>query len=135
MEDDSEDEGRMSPTISATNKPVESAEEDEQVEDVDPSMSDWFNIKDKSSNRLEVQRQETDSETEPDSDNEDVGHGGNNYPEEDADDDWSQVMEGDELPEETITEANVSSAYLASTNQKFDSVSRSWRKYAYLRSE
>ncbi|KAI0923774.1 DNA ligase (ATP), variant 2 [Taiwanofungus camphoratus] len=106
MEDDSEDEGRMSPTISATNKPVESAEEDEQVEDVDPSMSDWFNIKDKSSNRLEVQRQETDSETEPDSDNEDVGHGGNNYPEEDADDDWSQVMEGDELPEETITEAN-----------------------------
>ena len=73
-DDDTEDEEPGQPSTSAATGISSQQEEDDdktEDEDEDPELTEWFNIKEKTS-RSGIQRPVSDSETEADSDNEDV---------------------------------------------------------------
>ncbi|THG99158.1 hypothetical protein EW026_g3144 [Hermanssonia centrifuga] len=95
MDDDDDEEIPMvaSPTPDSNTEettPKASSEVDKMEEDIDPSLADWFKIDEKDiPSKSEVRKEETDSETEPDSDNEDVQD--KDVDLEEADDDWENV--------------------------------------------
>ncbi len=95
MDDDDDEEIPMvaSPTPDSNTEettPKASSEVDKMEEDIDPSLADWFKIDEKDiPSKSEVRKEETDSETEPDSDNEDVQD--KDVDLEEVDDDWENV--------------------------------------------
>lgn len=61
-----------------------------KVEDIDPSLSDWFQVdRDQAAETLNQKYNDDDSETEPDSENEDVKS--NEVDIDEPDDDWLEV--------------------------------------------
>ncbi|KZT65040.1 DNA ligase 4 [Daedalea quercina L-15889] len=96
MDEDTEDAEELPEQPSTSNVaavPKEEEEDDDKTEDEDedPELANWFNVKEKASEKPEVQRPLTDSETEADSDNEDVNRDDDINAAEDAGDDWVDV--------------------------------------------
>lgn len=78
-------------------EPLETNDKGDATQE-DPSIADWFKVE-KSSNRSEIQHDDTDSETEPDSDNDDVNRD-EDIADEDDISDWVNVDNEDSLKTE-----------------------------------
>ncbi|GBE86558.1 DNA ligase 4 [Sparassis crispa] len=93
MEDESEDEHIAVPIASPTPE-ASTAAEGKELEDVDPAMAEWFKVDEKLLEKQETATLDDGSETEPDSDNEDVRWNEDAVAEE-LDDDWFNVKSAD----------------------------------------
>ena len=108
-DDDTEDEEPEQPSTSAATRLSSSQQEEDddktEDEDEDPELSEWFKIEEKTS-RSGIQRPVSDSETEADSDNEDVNEE-DAHPEEDDGDDWVDVKPAESSNSSLVDVASV----------------------------
>ncbi|KAI0720902.1 DNA ligase 4 [Fomitopsis betulina] len=113
-DDDTEDDEHEQPSTSvATAASIKEEEDDDKTEDEeeDPELSEWFKIKEKTSKRPEVQIPASDSETEADSDNEDITR--NEDVEQDDADDWVDVKPTDSSASSLVDAASLEGAHIS----------------------
>ena len=133
-DDDTEEDEPEQPSTSAapmasTQETQEEDDDKTEDEEEDPQLSEWFKIDKKASKQPEVERPVSDSETEADSDNDDLNRDDDINSEGENGDDWVDVDPSASSPVDATSVCPPSYHSPAVV----ELISHSWRTPTYLR--